>query len=426
MGHSAVIIRNFGTRHGEKPAIMRINPKIRSANKSNTHVFVVFQNVVLAVVEIMTTTLPFLQHRDGFGGFFYLASYVVLFGLGLLTVASLLLSQMVMGVVLWWIGLAIFLFGVLNVLAVEHTCRPPSNNAAAFQRAWKKKHPASQGKSSQQQQQQTPPILACVGDSITHGAATANYVNRVRPTVFQMLGLSNTRPQHQVDNNPLSDPLWVVNLAQNFLCSYTVYHERLPTVLSCHPDWVTIMIGSNDVRAMYKKEYSNVYETTWNLPTPPNWEDYRTQLDGIIRCLTEQSENKSLQIGLCTLPPMGEDLEHPANHLVRKANAMIHDIAKQHSSNCTILPVYEALDEAIRQKQQSKKLGPPDMEDGITMLMWMAPLRYLGCSWNLLSRMAGNYLLSDSLHLNEEAADIVATLIAKWLVATKIQARLES
>jgi hypothetical protein len=43
-----------------------------------------------------------------------------------------------------------------------------------------------------------------------------------------------------------------------------------------------------------------------------------------------------------------------------------------------------------------------------------------GFSWNALSRLLGNSVMSDSLHLNERGADIVANTVTEWLLAKGI------
>jgi hypothetical protein len=50
--------------------------------------------------------------------------------------------------------------------------------------------------------------------------------------------------------------LQVINAGQNGICSWTILHERIPFVIACKPDFVTILIGYNDVRGVYRADWA--------------------------------------------------------------------------------------------------------------------------------------------------------------------------
>ena len=245
------------------------------------------------------------------------------------------------------------------------------------------------------------PLVVCLGDSLTHGQCSASVVGRIVP---QLKSRSKTT----------TADIGIVNAGQNNICSWTVYHKRLQGILKKYdPHYVLLWIGTNDVRAIYSKWWSRQLEYMWRLPEPPSLQQFETNVRGIVEILLSHSPH--LQVGLCTLPPMGEVLTDPANLFVKQSNAALADIATYSTGNrCTVIPVHNELESAILQNTLSGWKPPVDYFLPLSIVMGLL-YHVVGFSWNQLSRLVGNTVLSDSLHLNETGADIVAIAIVEWL-----------
>ena len=74
-------------------------------------------------------------------------------------------------------------------------------------------------------------VVAFVGDSLTHGKISPSFVDRVQSTIIDVPGSFR-----------------IVNAGQNGACSETVLTARVDEALLCDPDWVCLMIGTNDMK----------------------------------------------------------------------------------------------------------------------------------------------------------------------------------
>ena len=84
-------------------------------------------------------------------------------------------------------------------------------------------------------------IVACIGDSLTHGNIGVCWVDSLRQEfasdIFLNEGING-------------DVVWQV-------------HQRLEPILACKPNIVTIMIGSNDAMASFDKKSGERYKKKW-------------------------------------------------------------------------------------------------------------------------------------------------------------------
>jgi lysophospholipase L1-like esterase len=272
--------------------------------------------------------------------------------------------------------------GAVIYVTADRTSRPPSNRSET-----------------------TRPLLICLGDSLTHGHCSASVVDRIVPTLKSRSGKDVK--------------LGVVNAGQNNICSWTIYHKRMEAVLQYDPDYVLVMIGSNDVCSIYNKWWSVQRECMWQLPERPSLDGLETNVHGIVTTLLHHSPR--LQVGLCTLPPMGEVFDQPTNQVVRQANVVISRIADSMGDRCTLVPVYGSLEQSIRSSCSELGAWKPPADYFLPLSIVMGMLHHVGgFSWNTLSRLLGNSVLSDSLHLNERGATVVATAVADWLLSKGI------
>ena len=162
-------------------------------------------------------------------------------------------------------------------------------------------------------------VLACIGDSLTHGHVSHSYVDDLA-ALLQKDGAG-------VD---------VINGGINYDLAYNLY-LRLDEIIACKPDIVTILIGGNDVIASLDEKARKLYTRLRKLPTAPSQDWFEENLIKIIRTLKEQT---SARIALFSLTVLGEEITHPANDKMLAYSYSIRRIAEQEAVD--YLPLHEA------------------------------------------------------------------------------------
>jgi len=313
----------------------------------------------------------------------------------------IVISLLVLAFYRWTIGLAMFLFFAISFITLETVSAPPANRPDVFV-PWARR------------QARRRPVLLCLGDSLTHGNCSSSFTPEIPTKLCQQLGMEIPKSYPT-----FADPLWVVNAGQNSITSYTILHERLHKALECFPDYVFILIGTNDMRAVYKPSWSKSVVTINGLPEAPTIQNYERNLTQILNYIRRSSP--MTKIGLCQLPPMGEDLTSEANVLIRQANEVIDRVARADGEHLTtVIPLYSRL-EALLDKKRGKRSLPIDSCFFLAALM--NPLFHLlgvVFSWNLMSYMVGNVVMLDGLHLNDRGRDELVDAIVEWLVQTNV------
>jgi lysophospholipase L1-like esterase len=335
-----------------------------------------------------------IEGRRGFVSFLFLGATVVVFGISWVCLAP---KDNVL------VGTCSCILGTIITYTAEASSRPAASSPTRLLA-----HLENIGSV-----QEKPPTLVCLGDSLTHGAVSANWVHVIRRTFSS----TNSKALFEADAN-----LWVVNAGQNNICSWTVSQEHLDRALICNPEFVILWIGTNDLRSIYKKMWSWQMVHMWNLPEDPSLDGLEQNVRTMLQRLLDRSP-KVKHIALCTLPPMGEDLTHPANRIVKAANARLEKVAADinMSSRISVLPVYEEL-ETIIKENASPRRWYLSVDYFLLVSPVMAMLYYIfGCSWNWIGRCVGNVVTTDSLHLNEKGRDVVAKLVRSWLLQKGVQ-----
>lgn len=265
------------------------------------------------------------------------------------------------------------------------------------------------------------PILLCLGDSITNGYVSANYTTEIPSNLKDAIGIEQVKNEKD-ETKPFKDPIWVVNAGYNYATSHVILHEKLPRMLSIHPDYILIMIGTNDILSMYKKSFKKQI-ATFNLIFEDvlTMSSFERNINEMISSIRELSPK--VEIGVCTIPPLGEDLNTAANMIVQQANKIIiNAVSSQRDDKCiSIIHVYEEMEKVLLSNQQKKYRIPVD--NYVILFTLMSPIYHMfnrgtttsTLSWNFISSLVGNVLLTDGVHVNERARDIIVGLITQWL-----------
>lgn len=297
----------------------------------------------------------------------------------------------------WLAGLVLFLVGATGFIALEAASAPPMNQARGFQNFLR--HNLSSRRR---------PVLVCLGDSLTHGAISYSYTADIPQKLTSALAMEPPKP-----TSVFADPLWVVNCGQNGITTHTVWRERMNKALDCHPDYIMLLIGTNDILGTAQKSYGNFIASINDLPEKPSLQVFTRNFNGILSHI--QQASPMTQVGVCTLPPLGEDLKSPANQLIRQANDIIEQAVQEYGDRCTLIPVYDRFESIIEKEGKRRDL-----------LNYFAPLAIMmGAAFHLLpgmikfdtmGKLVGHVLLHDSVHLNDRAGNELVDLIVEWLI----------
>src|SRR5271167_2380003 len=147
--------------------------------------------------------------------------------------------------------------------------------------------------------------VVCFGASLTAGTVSFDYVELLqkRPELAGFRFIN-----HGVNGD----------LAWNGL-------QRLDRVIAEQPDFVSILIGTNDVNATLSERNRLHYLSFNHLPTEPTLEWYEVNLTTIVQRLKTETDAK---LALLSLAVIGEDLQHEANRKVEVYNKAIRRIAR--------------------------------------------------------------------------------------------------
>ena len=231
-------------------------------------------------------------------------------------------------------------------------------------------------------------VIACIGDSLTHGNVGQSWVDYLRKEFP-----NDTFLNEGINGNTV----WQVL-------------QRLKPILDCKPDIVIIMIGTNDALGSFDKSSGLRYMRNNNLPEPPTFTKYNEHLDELIERLNEVP-----QIGICTIPPVGENKDSLINNHVKTFNDSIKSTANQ--KNLEVIQVSELLWSDI--SDRTYNLMKEYDSNAIPLLR-----RIFGGifhhylfkkSWNDIAKAKGQWILFDQIHLNERGAEIVFKLVKNFI-----------
>jgi lysophospholipase L1-like esterase len=231
-------------------------------------------------------------------------------------------------------------------------------------------------------------VIACIGDSLTHGNIGDCWVETLR----------NEFPEDIFLNEGINgDVVWQVQ-------------QRLEPILACKPDIVILMIGSNDVMASFNKKSGERYRRNNKLPEVPTFESYQKLLPKLIDSLSASSK-----IAICTLPPIGENKDSIVNNHVNKFNKFIELTAK--NKNITLLPVSKLLREDLSiRTYPSRSDYDPSTLPIIKRIYGGAVQHYIfKKSWDEVAKSKGQWILFDQIHLGERGAKIVFNIVKKYI-----------
>jgi lysophospholipase L1-like esterase len=235
--------------------------------------------------------------------------------------------------------------------------------------------------------------VVCFGASLTAGTVSFNYLD--------LLGARPSLAGFRFINHGVNG-----DLAWNGL-------ERLDRIIAERPDFVTILIGTNDVNATMSERNLLRYKAFNHLPTEPTLTWYECNLGTIVKRLKQETHAR---VALLSLAVIGEDLEHEANRKVNLYNEAVRRVARE--EKISYLPLHERMVAYLRDHEGDRAQLPPRLEyrDGLHNTGNALALHATGLSWDEVSRRNGLLVTTDCLHLNSVGAGMIADLIEAWLI----------
>ena len=231
-------------------------------------------------------------------------------------------------------------------------------------------------------------IIACIGDSLTHGNIGQSWVDYLRQEfpndVFLNEGING-------------NTAWQVI-------------QRLDPILQCKPDLIILMIGTNDALGSFDINSGLRYKKNNELPEVTTFKKYKKHFNELIEKIGLQSK-----VAICTLPPIGENVNSEVNKHVNLFNDFIKLIANQ--KKLSLLPVSDALWSDIQSRTYPSKLEyNPKVIPLFRRIFGGIFHHYIfKKSWNDISSAKGQWILFDKIHLNERGAEIVYKLVKDFI-----------
>lgn len=232
-------------------------------------------------------------------------------------------------------------------------------------------------------------VIVCFGDSNTHGNVSYNWV----------ADLSNELPDYQV-----------LNAGINADMTYTLL-GRIEDVIACKPDFISILIGTNDINfttgKAREKHYYELHKIDKSLRA--DFAGFQKNMTDIVETLKAKTNAK---IALSSLPVMGEDLSHPINQKVNQYNNFIKQLAER--QGLSYLPFYEKQVELL--DKTSKKPKYPFEKSFLLMNFSVFSHFIFGRNWDQVSAAVGNQLSPDHIHQNSIAGGMIKNLVKDFIL----------
>ena len=231
------------------------------------------------------------------------------------------------------------------------------------------------------------PVVVCCGDSITHGHIGYDWVSSLR-------NLDDSKIY--INGGINADLTWNLN-------------QRLDDIIKHNPNYVTILIGTNDaIGSQPVKLIQDYYIQTKNLPKVPSIDWFEEQIEIFVK---EIKAKTSAKIAITTLPWLGEQEDASIISVIKNHNKIIKRIAFKY--DLTILDLFSKFKEQI-----SSSNSVPYTTSELRRLRGLRAviLHYVfGWSWTKIGEKYKLQLLCDHIHLNEKGGDLMEQLVKEFL-----------
>ena len=231
-------------------------------------------------------------------------------------------------------------------------------------------------------------IVACIGDSLTHGNLGVCWVDMLREEF----------PKDSFLNEGINGELT------------TQVIQRIKPILDCKPDTVILMIGSNDVMGSFDKASGERYMLRNKLTELPTFENYKKMLPDLIDHLSVVS-----RVAICTLPPIGECQDSEINIYVSKFNDFIIKMAEEKSISLLNISDLMWVEIGNRTYPVINNYNPKISLIARRMLGGCIQHYIFKKPWDNVGESKGQWLLFDQIHLGERGAKVMFESIKRFI-----------
>jgi len=219
-------------------------------------------------------------------------------------------------------------------------------------------------------------VIVAGGDSLTHATLSSDYLAmlRIKPGINRFE---------------------IVNAGQNGETAAGLLQRLDRDILSCNPDIITIMIGTND--AIRSKDINATLEK------------YHKTMAEFIQRIKDRS---AARIILISIPPLGENLQSEKNKEIAQFNDILKTLSRV--NQLPYLPFNEKLT-AVIAAASGIKIHDQFIFSAMTIFETAFKKIYLRLSYNKISAGNGFTLLNDGVHLNDKAGKILADMLSAHL-----------
>jgi len=225
-------------------------------------------------------------------------------------------------------------------------------------------------------------VVICLGDSLTRGNVGFDYVDglarRLEPSGYTVLNAG-------------------VNgeLAWNLL-------QRVNDVISAEPAWVILWVGTNDARACEDERLAARYARRMKLPQVPDEDFFRKNYALLLDRLQQIS---AVKVALLTLPPLGERGGGAIDSYRENFSRYIEQQATERGLTC--IPMGRLFKEHLL--ADPSETAPVYTASSSRRLLLRGVLYHylLGWSWDRVASSKRMRLLTDMIHLNKHAGEMV-------------------
>jgi lysophospholipase L1-like esterase len=232
------------------------------------------------------------------------------------------------------------------------------------------------------------PLVVCFGDSITQGIVSTNYVEKLE--------------------EKYKNRLLFVNSGINGNLAYNCKMRLQSDCIDFDPDFVTILIGTNDVNALKNEKTMRNYMREMQLPQKPDIDFFKANYEEIIVRIKKETRAK---IAVMSLPFIGENVRSELNLKTTEYSHLIRELAIKHE--VAYLPLQEAERDLI------EKLGRKKPTNHTSRHAFLIFLLMIGRSFDKIAAQHGDYLTYDGLHATTLGAKVITDLIAGFLDENK-------
>ena len=238
------------------------------------------------------------------------------------------------------------------------------------------------------------PTICFIGDSLTEGTYSVDWVTN----------LSKKFPS-----------INFINKGNNGETSALVRTRIKTDVIDLNPEFVVVLIGGNDIIGATHNEAGKLYVEMFPeiQKEPPTYEQYKTEMETIIKTLDKDLQ-KNTQILILSPPPIGEGgMDSPEWNLGAKCSKICEEIVLECSDRVLFSDLYT---EVMRNMifHINGNYSPLKLS---LFNMTLCRILSIFFKWETIRWLNGYKYTTDGIHFCSEFGNICENIVIDWLLS---------